>query len=217
MAPKMASLLYESIFGGLLPLGDEVLVCPAHGSGSVCGESIAERLWTTIGLERKHNPRLFAKSKEDFVSALQAVPQERPPYFTKMEQVNLQGKPLLGDALEPRPLSPKDFEALFRQGHAQVLDTRTELSYAAAHVPGSQFIWLDGLASFAGWFLDYDREILLVTESNDPSDAARILIRLGFDNIVGHLAGGMLNWNMSGRGSFSIRTLTVQDLCRLLD
>jgi hydroxyacylglutathione hydrolase len=58
---------------------------------------------------------------------------------------------------------------------------------------------------------------LLVTESNNPLEAARILIRLGFDDIAGHLAGGMLNWHMSGRESSFIRTLTVQDLCRLLD
>lgn len=217
MAPKMASMLYDSIFGLLLPLGDEVLVCPAHGSGSVCGESIAERLWTTIGLERMHNPRLQTKSKEEFVSALQMDQPKRPHYFTRMEQVNLQGRPLLGTAPTPKPLSPKDFEALAGEGDAQVLDTRMELGFAAAHVPGSQSIWLDGLASFAGWFLDYDREILLVTESNDPLEAAHILIRLGFDNIAGNLAGGMLNWNMSGRESSFIRTLTVQDLCRLLD
>jgi hydroxyacylglutathione hydrolase len=69
-APLMAGLLYDSIFRRLLPLGDQVLVCPAHGAGSVCGESISERLWTTIGLERQYNPRLQHTDREAFIADL---------------------------------------------------------------------------------------------------------------------------------------------------
>ncbi|MDD1750880.1 MAG: MBL fold metallo-hydrolase [Methanothrix sp.] len=215
LAEKMAGLLYESLFARLLPLGDEVILCPAHGSGSVCGESIAERLWTTIGLEKKHNARLQAKSKEQFVSSLLKSHPDRPPYFSRMEQVNLEGRPILGALPCPRPLDAKDFSAL--SGRAQILDTRQELAFAAAHVPGSQSIWLDGLASFAGWFLSYDRPILLVGEGNFVENMVAILLRLGYDDIAGFLAGGMLNWHMSGLQSAAIRTLTVQELCRLLD
>ncbi len=215
MAPKMASLLYESLFEKLLPLGDEVIVCPAHGSGSVCGEAIAERLWTTIGIERKHNLRLLARNKEEFVANLLNSQPDRPPYFSRMEKVNLEGEPILVALPSIRPLAPKDFQALAEK--AQILDTRMELEFGAAHLPGAQSIWLDGLASFVGWFLSYDKPILLVTQTNDPEKETRILIRLGFDNIAGYLAGGMLNWHMSGRESTSISTITVQELCRLLD
>jgi hydroxyacylglutathione hydrolase len=76
---------------------------------------------------------------------------------------------------------------------------------------------MGGLASFAGWFLTYDKPILLVNETNDPEEATRILIRLGFDNIAGYLAGGMLNWHMFGKESSSIRMINVQETCRLLD
>jgi hydroxyacylglutathione hydrolase len=34
--PRLASDLYDSIFNKLLPLGDSVIICPAHGGGSVC-------------------------------------------------------------------------------------------------------------------------------------------------------------------------------------
>jgi hydroxyacylglutathione hydrolase len=212
-----AGLLYESLFGRLLPLGDEIIVCPAHGSGSVCGESIAERLWTTIGLERKHNPRLQAKSKEQFVASLLESRPDRPPYFRRMEKVNLEGRPILGVLPSPEPLDAGSFSAFFEKQKAQILDTRQEIAFAAAHVPGSQSIWLEGLASFAGWFMSYDRPILLVGEGNAIEEATRILVRLGFDDIAGFLAGGMLSWHMSGRESAAIRTLTVQQLCRLLD
>jgi hydroxyacylglutathione hydrolase len=214
-APKMASLLYHSLFEKLLPLGDEVIVCPAHGSGSVCGELIAERLWTTIGLERKHNMRLLAKSKDEFVANLLKSQPDRPFYFRRMEKVNLEGEPILVTLPSISPLAPKDFHALSEK--AQILDTRMELEFGAAHLSGAQSIWLDGLASFAGWFLSYDKPILLVTQTNDPEKEVSILIRLGFDNIAGYLAGGMLNWHMSGRESESISTITVQELCRLMD
>ncbi len=216
-AAENAGQLYESLFSRILPLGDEVILCPAHGSGSVCGESIAERLWTSIGIERKHNARLQAESKEQFVvSILQSHP-DRPPYFRRMEKVNLEGRPLLASLSSLSPLDARSFLTLSEKQNAQILDTRQELAYAAAHVPGSQSIWLDGLASFAGWFLSYDRPILLVGEGNLVENISVILQRLGFDDITGFLAGGMLSWHMSGLESASIRTQTVQDLCRQLD
>jgi hydroxyacylglutathione hydrolase len=110
----------------------------------------------------------------------------------------------------PAPLSAGEFEA--RAKSSFILDTRMELSFASGHIPGSQSIWLDGLASFEGWFLPYDRPILLVNETDDSAEATRILIREGYDNLAGSLSGDMLNWHMSGRGSASIKTITVQEL-----
>jgi len=217
LAAENAGLLYESLFSRILPLGEEVILCPAHGSGSVCGELIAERFWTTIGLEKKHNARLQAKSKEQFVASLLKSQPDRPPYFRRMEKVNLEGRPVLGALPSPRPLDAGSFFALYEKQNAQVLDTRQELAFAAAHVPGSQSIWLDGLASFAGWFVGYDRPILLVGEGNAVDNVAAILLRQGFDDISGFLAGGMLSWHMSGLESAAITTQTVQELCRQLD
>ena len=212
--PQMSGLLYDSIFRSLLPLGDQVLVCPAHGAGSVCGESIAERLWTTIGQERLHNPRLLHADRDVFIADLLKSQPERPPYFTHMEKLNLEGANL-ARLPDPKPLSPKDFATEAKD--AFVLDTRMELDFGAAHVPGAQSIWMDGLASFVGWYIPYEKPILLVTGANDTEVATRILIREGYDNIAGFLAGGMLSWHMSGCNSSSIKTLTVQELCRQLD
>ncbi|HWQ19894.1 MAG TPA: MBL fold metallo-hydrolase [Methanotrichaceae archaeon] len=213
-APEMAGLIYDSIFDKLLPLGDEVLVCPAHGAGSVCGESIAERLWTTIGIERMHNPRLQYKSRDEFVAGLLKSQPERPPYFTRMETLNLEGAPILGRLPLPSPVSAGEFEDLAKQ--AFILDTRMELSFASGHVPGAQSIWHDGLASFEGWFVPYDRPVLLVNETNDTKEVTRILTREGYDNLAGALSGDMLSWHMSGLGSASIKTITVQELYMLM-
>jgi len=213
-AQEMASLLYDTLFNKLMPLGDGVIVCPAHGAGSVCGTAIADRIWTTIGLERCSNPKLQYKNKDEFISNI-ARELERPPYFTRMEKLNLEGAPLLDGLPILAPLTPIMFVS--KAQDAIVLDTRMELSFGAAHVPNALSIWLNGLPSFAGWFIPYDQPILLVNETDNPVEAARFLVRLGYDELAGYLAGGMLAWHMAGLESNSIKMVTVQEFCRQLD
>jgi hydroxyacylglutathione hydrolase len=211
---KMAGWLYTTLFEKILPLGDHVIVCPAHGSGSVCGSSIADRPWTTVGLEKRNNPRLQHTDRGQFVSRV-ARELERPPYFRRMEEWNVQGPPLLGSLPVPTPMSPEAFDKA--RAESFVLDTRPTLCFASAHVPKSLSIWPNGVASFAGWYLPYDRPLLLVSQADDPSPTVRKLIRMGYDDLAGHLAGGMLAWHTAGLESAAIETITVQDLCRDLD
>jgi hydroxyacylglutathione hydrolase len=213
-AREMASLLYDTLFNKLLPLGDNIIVCPAHGAGSVCGSVISERTWTTIGFELRYNPKLQHTDRGEFVANV-AKKLERPPYFKQMEKLNLEGAPILRALSVPTPLSPGLFSQ--RMHEAIVLDTRMELGFGAAHVPDALSIWLDGVPSFGGWFLPYDRPILLVNEMNDLAQATRYLIRLGYDELAGYLSGGMHAWHTTGKESTSIRMTTVQELCRLLD
>jgi hydroxyacylglutathione hydrolase len=115
-APRMASNLYDSIFNKILPLGDEIILCPAHGAGSVCGGTIAKREHSTLGLERIQNPVLQKTEKEEFVKFKVEEKLEFPPYFEKMEQNNLQGPPLLQDFPVPELLSPEEFKAEMEKG-----------------------------------------------------------------------------------------------------
>ncbi|MFO7741196.1 MAG: MBL fold metallo-hydrolase [Anaerolineae bacterium] len=211
---EITGLLYDTLFHKILPLGDEVIVCPAHGAGSACGTAIAERTWTTIGLERKHNPRLQYTDKDAFVANVGKV-LEYPPYFRMMEVLNLEGPPVVGSLPSVPPLRPYEFAA--QATDAQVVDTRMELGFSAAHVPGALSIPEGRLASFAGWFLSYDRPILLVAETNDVSGPVRHLARMGYDNVAGFLAGGMLAWHTAGLASERIEVVTVQELCERID
>ena len=211
---EMAQMLYDTIFHKFFSLGDGVIVCPAHGAGSVCGGDIAERPWTTIGLEKKLNPKLQFNEEKKFIKNISKV-LDRPYYFRQMEKLNMGGAPILGCLPVPVPLSPGEFSK--EKEDAVILDSRMESSFSASHVPGSLSIWQEGIPAFAGWFLPYDKKILLVNKTDDPLPVVKLLIRIGYDSILGYLAGGMLSWNTSGKESASIDTIKVQDLCRLLD
>lgn len=192
-----AGLLYDAIHAKLSPLGDQALIYPAHGAGSACGGNIGERDESTLGIERQTNPA-FSKTREQFIEHKLAEKLPRPPYFTHMEEVNLQGGRPLPPVESVKTLSPAAFQAAMRE--AIVFDTRPPEAFAAAHIPGSHNIWLNGLSSFAGWFAD-DRKakLLLVTASPDDFEPAALsLARVGIQAIEGVLAGGVAAWRESG-------------------
>ncbi|MFW6251815.1 MAG: MBL fold metallo-hydrolase [Halanaerobium sp.] len=213
---KTGSWLYDSIFNKILPLGDEVILCPAHGAGSVCASAIAEREWTTVGIERKLNPKLQVENKEEFIELVGEM-LEYPPYFRNMEESNLTGLELLANYQQPAALSAAEFAEAMEDEDTYIIDVRMEVSYASAHIPGSISIPLQNLPSFVGWFIPVGAKILLVTEGEYPEEAIKHLYRTGYDNITGYLSGGIISWHMAGKKSESINTVTVDRLCTLLD
>jgi len=215
-APRLASNLYDSIFDKLLPLGDGVILCPAHGAGSVCGANIADRDESTLGIERAHNP-LLQMSKDEFIRYKLAEKLERPHYFRQMEKYNLAGAPILGFLPLPAPLSPADFKREMERG-AVVVDTSYPAAFGGAHIKGSYSIWLEGLPIFAGWVLSYDKPILLILDDQHHLEkAVRYLIRSGYDWIVGYLKGGVEGWYNAGFPVEHLRVLTVHELKAKLD
>ncbi|MFP4563071.1 MAG: MBL fold metallo-hydrolase [Spirochaetia bacterium] len=211
---ELAEYLHDSLFEKILPLGDGVIVCPAHGSGSVCGSGIIDREWTTIGLERKLNPKLQASGREDFIRKAGSV-LPRPPYFRSMEERNLEESAAEDGLPLPVPLDPDSFEHHARD--AVVVDTRKETSYGGGHIPGSLSLWAGGIPSFAGWFIEPGTPILLVNEDDDYSEVRKSLLRIGFDNILGYLSGGMISWYTAGKPVALMRTVSAGDFCTEID
>lgn len=216
-APRLAGLLYESIFEKLLSLGDGVILCPAHGAGSVCGGHISERIESTLGIERMQNPVLQLRNKEEFIAYKLREHHERPPYFRQMERYNLEGAPRLGRISLPPPLPPSEFKNELEHG-AVVLDARTPAGFGGAHIKGACNIWLGGIPAFAGWVLSYDTPLLLVLESGvELETAVRYLIRLGYDQIAGYLWGGIVGWYNAGLPVERLGLSTVDELKRRLE
>ncbi len=206
-----AGLLYDAIHQKLLPLGDQVLVFPAHGSGSVCGGDISERDDSTLGLERGYNP-VFVQSRREFMESKVNERIPRPPYFAYMEEVNRKGGiPLAMASHEVRVLQAKEFQREMPSGI--VIDGRDPEAYAGGHIPNSYSIWAGGLSVFGGWVANHRTKVFLVlANSEDLKEAHLSLARIGIDEINGVLAGGFESWRNAGfpiacSGATTVRAL----------
>jgi len=207
---EVSELLYDSIWQKILPLGDGTIVLPAHGAGSVCGSEISDHELTTIGYEKKTNPRL-ALSKEDFIRKKVTEHHYLPPYFKRMEMLNKEGASVLHHLPDLLPYSAKEIKGLL--GKAQILDIRSPTSFAGGHIPGSLSIWKDGIPAFAGWVLTYDTPIILIDDFNcGLAKISRHFVRLGYDNLQGYLAGGFPAYFKSGSRIGRIEAWSVHDL-----
>ena len=215
-AEEVAGLLYDSLFDKLLPLGDGVLIYPAHGAGSVCGSGMATREFSSLGFERRFNPALQVQNKQEFIQKKVAEAHYTPPYFKQMEKFNLKGQPPLARLPRPRPLSPKQMSAEIEKG-LLLLDTRSPEAYSGASIPGSLAIPLEMIPAYAGWFLEPDQPIgLVVQQVSDVARAVRYLVRVGYENVLGFLDEGLHAWEISGKSYQNIPSLYAGDLKKRL-
>jgi hydroxyacylglutathione hydrolase len=215
-AEEVAGLLYDSIFQKLLPLGDGVILYPAHGAGSVCGAGMASREFSTLGFERRHNP-VLQKGREEFIEYKVNENHYMPPYFRQMEKYNQEGPPILERLPKPKPYDPQEFSKAMEEGMI-ALDIRSPEALAGAYLPGSLAVPLHMIPGYIGWFMPYDREIGLVVENyHDVDMAVRHLIRLGYDNVACYMEGGMTKWETSGLEFGSIPAVYAGDLKQMLE
>ncbi|HCU37225.1 MAG TPA: MBL fold metallo-hydrolase [Armatimonadetes bacterium] len=214
---EVAGLLHQSIFETLLPLGDHVLLYPAHGAGSVCGAHLASREFSTLGYERLHNVVLKHTEQEDFVAFKRAEHHYKPPYFTRMEQYNLSGPPPLSGIAIPGPMSADEFASRMAAGMV-VLDVRGPEAFGGAHIPGSVSMPLDHVPVYAGWLVPYDVPIGLVIDSLDQVTTAREhLLRIGYDTVSAYLHRGMTQWEVGGREFEGLPQVYIGEVKRRLD
>jgi len=199
-------------------LGDQVILYPSHGAGSVCGEGMAEREFSTLGMEKRYNPALQKKNREDFIRFKLNEQHDMPPYFRRMEEFNQEGSaPSIGHLSIPKPLTASWFNDLVDSG-AVILDVRSPEAIGGALIPGSLGIPLAMVTAFAGWFLPYDRDLLLVVDAYDEVETAfRHLTRIGYDRVAGFLDDGLHAWEVSGRDYQSIPTVHTRELVRRIN
>lgn len=212
---ETASLLFDSIFNKLLPLGDHVILYPAHGAGSVCGSGMASREFSTLGYERLNNRVLQHTERDAFVRHKVNEKHYRAPYFRKMEEHNLKGNAAEMPRLpRPRPMNTDTFAAAMEDGMVAI-DVRSPEALAGAFVPGSVALPMAALAAYGGWFLEYDHPIGIITEPgayDHVETVVRELIRMGFDDLVGFLEGGLHMWETSARKFDRIPAIHVNQI-----
>jgi glyoxylase-like metal-dependent hydrolase (beta-lactamase superfamily II) len=93
-AEAMARALYRSLTERLLTLPDDLVLYPAHYSGSVCGRGLSANPASTIGFERRHNRALQFASEDEFVHALLTDVPPAPDRQAAIVAANRGGRPL---------------------------------------------------------------------------------------------------------------------------
>lgn len=209
---EVAGLLFDSL-RKILSLGDQAIIYPAHGAGSVCGSGMAEREFSTVGHERKNNPRLQIESREDFINVKINENHYQPPYFRLMERLNLVG----GDPA-PRVVRPKQLSLSELDDHppTHLVDIRDPMAYASGHFPGSMSLPVDMIPAFAGWFIGEEDTVLLIgSDESQLATATEHLVRIALDNIVGGYTG-IVPAAAAGRDMAQIPMIGTDEIARRL-
>jgi glyoxylase-like metal-dependent hydrolase (beta-lactamase superfamily II)/rhodanese-related sulfurtransferase len=142
---ELAGRMYHSLRDKLMLLSDETVVYPAHGAGTLCGRSLSDASYSTIGEEKRSNWSLQEMSQEEFITALTADQPFIPAYFPYDVEMNKEGAENLSTALSKiaigQPGRPdKD---------CYIIDTRPADDFKKGHWPGSINIQKDG--KFETW------------------------------------------------------------------
>jgi hydroxyacylglutathione hydrolase len=90
----MARMLYGSLTTRLMTLPDDLVLYPAHYSGSVCGRGLSSNPISTIGFERRHNRALGFDDEQAFVTALVDDIPPAPEHQAEIVAANRSGRRL---------------------------------------------------------------------------------------------------------------------------
>jgi hydroxyacylglutathione hydrolase len=212
-ATGLARQLYRTLHEKILPLGDEVVVYPTHGAGSFCTAAASAESTTTIGRERRTNLLLALPGPETFAERLLASMPSYPTYFNHMRALNRRGPRVLGGVPRLARLAPHEVQVRQRRGEA-VVDMRSIHDYARGHIPGVFHVELrPAFASWVGWVVPFGTPIILVSDTMLVHEyAVRQLIRIGYDDLPGHLDGGMDAWERAGLPVERATRLTMREL-----
>ncbi len=212
-AEELASKLFNSL-KKLKALPDFCEVLPAHGAGSLCGRSMGSKRRSTIGYEKRYNEALQIKSEEDFIFSLTNEMPPAPDHFSRCSEINRQGPRLVRKMPAIEPLSPLEFGKKAESEDTIVLDCRSYDAFAGQHVIHAYGIDFNGnFPTFSGWVIPPEKKILLVNPNRVSAEEVAVwLRRVGLDNAVGYLEGGMFEWAKNGLPSRHILQVSAPEL-----
>lgn len=194
---ELASMLYDSLNNKVKTLPNETIVYPAHGPGSACGKNIGKETFSTIGEQKKFNYALKDISREDFIAQVTEGILPPPSYFFEDARINKQGYASVDQVLAAsnRALTVQQFKEQLQRG-ALVLDTRKADDFEKGFIKGAINIGLNGqYAIWVGTLIDIRQPLLLVTDEGTEHESVLRLARVGYENVVGYLKGGIRSWD----------------------
>ena len=210
---RLAQALYQSVRQQLAGLPDDLVLYPTHGGGSFCSAGAGGERTTTLGRERMVNPLLTTDDEDAFVRSFLGGLGSYPAYFRRLRSVNRLGARLYGaDLVELHRLSVDDVRQQLRAG-STLIDTRPFSEFAAGHVDGALSIALrPAFASWLGWIVPAHRQLMFVMgPEQDRRDLVSQSLKVGYENFLGELDGGMPAWRAAGLPERTVRLRQVSD------
>lgn len=185
---KGAEEMYNSI-KKFSKLPSHLQVWPGHGAGSACGKALGSVPSTTVGYEKIQNWAFhYEDNKQGFIEYLLEGQPEPPKYFAVMKKLNKEDRPLLTEVPKHKKLSAGEFKEAYEKG-ITVIDARVKSEFAEGHLPNTLHIeGNNSFATWAGWFLNYEEEFILIGDDDQMEDLTRKLMRIGLDNIKGYIS-----------------------------
>lgn len=212
---QLAGHLYDSLMTKIMPLADDVIVYPAHGAGSACGKNMMKETVDTLGNQKKVNYALNQPNKEAFVAAVTDGLLPPPAYFGANVAMNKKGYRNVDEVINQgmTALSPEEFETAAESTGALILDTRSNGEFAKEFIPQSVNIGING--DFAPWvgamIGDVNQPLLLITDKGMEEEVVIRLSRVGFDNVLGYLKGGVEAWKTTGKETDQVDRISAEE------
>jgi glyoxylase-like metal-dependent hydrolase (beta-lactamase superfamily II)/rhodanese-related sulfurtransferase len=180
---KLARQLYHTVHDVYAHLDDQVLLYPAHGAGSLCGNAIKGAKQSTIAAEKAHNFAFQQQSEEEFVRQILADRLPIPVYFPYNVALNRKGaKPLLAS------LSGISLVSAAEVPHASrtVLDTRSASKFRESHFPETINIPERSKSeSWVGTFVEPKDGFYLVVDTREQGQVQlEKLAKIGYEQFV---------------------------------
>ena len=207
----LAGMLFDSLRNKIMTLPDSTTVYPGHGAGSACGKNLSSETIGTIGEQKQINYALREDmTKVEFVTEVTDEMLPPPQYFPKNAMLNKMGSESIDEVYSRGNigLSVSEFKKEIENG-AIVLDTRNETIFVQGFVPKSLLVGIDG--NFASWvgtlITDIKQKIVFVADRGREHEVVKRLARVGYDNAVGYLEGGIEAWKAAGEEMDTIKSV----------
>ncbi len=218
---ELAGMLFDSLRNKIMPLSDELTVYPAHGAGSACGKNMSSETVGKLGEQKETNYALRPDmTKEEFIKEVTDGILPPPQYFPKNAIMNKMGYGAYDAVLANgnHALNLDEFNEEIENG-ALVLDVRSQGEFIKGYIPNSLFIGLDG--TFAMWvgalIEDLNQKLILIVPEGREEEAVKRLARVGYDNTIGYLKGGVATYKNAGNNLETITSVSSETLAKEYD
>jgi hydroxyacylglutathione hydrolase len=200
----LAGHLYNSLRTKIMTLPDDIIVYPNHGAGSACGKNMSSETFDTLGNQKKTNYALRADmTKDEFIKEVTTGLKQPPQYFPNNVRMNKGINTSIDEILHrgTTPIDAPSFKEMSEQSDVLVIDTRSKEVYTEeGTVPGAWYIGVNG--SFAPWvgalITNINQKIIFIAEGGREHEVVTRFSRVGYDNTMGYLRGGIHAWLAAG-------------------